>query len=161
MQSNRLTLNADKTECDWETTRQRQSTFAAPNVTVGGSIIVPSKGARNLRVFSKQQAWSEVAHFQHLSNMLLSTSIVANSSPITATIDFKTLLHAFVSCRFDYCSSLYADVLSCDTAQLQSVQCAAARLFVSKYDSVTPVLRDVLNWLPIKERITVKIRVLT
>ena len=45
------------------------------------------------------------------------------------------------------------------TAQLQSVQNADARLFggVSKYDSVTPVLRDVLHWLPIKEHINFKI----
>ena len=32
---------------------------------------------------------------------------------------------------------------------------------MSKYDSVTPVLRDVLHWLPIKERINFKIEVLT
>ena len=51
----------------------------------------------------------------------------------------------------------------CPLAQLQSVQNAAARLFggVSKYDSVTPVLHDVLHWLPIKERINFKIGVLT
>ena len=50
-----------------------------------------------------------------------------------------------------------------ETAQLQSVQNAAARLFggVSKYESVTPVLCDVLHWLPIKERINFKIGVLT
>ena len=32
---------------------------------------------------------------------------------------------------------------------------------MSKYDSVTPVLRNVLHWLPIKERINFKIGVLT
>ena len=32
---------------------------------------------------------------------------------------------------------------------------------MSKYDSVTLVLRDVLHWLPIKERINFKIGVLT
>ena len=51
MQSNRLKLNADKTECVWVRTRQRQATFAAPNLTVGGSIIVRTKGAHNLGVF--------------------------------------------------------------------------------------------------------------
>ena len=48
IQSNRLKVNADKIECVWVTTRQRQSTFTAPNLTVGGSIIVPTKGAPNL-----------------------------------------------------------------------------------------------------------------
>ena len=32
---------------------------------------------------------------------------------------------------------------------------------VSKYDSVTPVLCDVLHWLPIKEQMNFKIEVLT
>ena len=32
---------------------------------------------------------------------------------------------------------------------------------MSKYDIVTPVLRDILHWLPIKERINFKIGVLT
>ena len=74
----------------------------------------------------------------------------------------KTLLHAFVSCRLD-CNYLFAGLPACGIAQLQSVQNAAARLFgeVSKYDTVTPVLRDVLHWLPIKERINFKIGVLT
>ena len=63
----------------------------------------------------------------------------------------------------DYCNSLYAGLPACDIAQLQSVQNAGTRLFggVSKYDSVTPVLRDVIHWLPIKERINFKIGVLT
>ena len=51
MQSNRLKLNADTTECVWVITRQRQSTFAAPKLTVGGSIIVPTKGTCNHGIF--------------------------------------------------------------------------------------------------------------
>ena len=68
-----------------------------------------------------------------------------------------------VSCRFDYCNTLYVGLPSCDIAQLESVQNATIRLFgsVSKYDSVTSVLCDVLHWLPIKERINFKIGILT
>ena len=71
MQSNRLKLNADKTECVWVTTRQRQSTFAAPNLTVGGSIIVPSKGARNFGVFFD----SKLDLKSHLSEMLVLVAV--------------------------------------------------------------------------------------
>ena len=51
----------------------------------------------------------------------------------------------------------------CDIQRLLSVQNAAARLFgiVSKRDSVVPVLRDDLHWLPIKKRIDFKIGVLS
>ena len=48
-------------------------------------------------------------------------------------------------------------------AQLQSVQNAAVRLFgdMSLYDIVTPVLPNVLHWLPMKKRTTFKIGELT
>ena len=73
------------------------------------------------------------------------------------------MLNAFVSSRLDYSNSLHASLSDCDVVQLQTAQNAAALLFgdVSKYDCVTPVLRDVLHWLPIKERINFKIGVLT
>ena len=48
MKSNRLKLNCDKTECIWITTAQRQRTFVASTVTVGGASVCPSSGARNL-----------------------------------------------------------------------------------------------------------------
>ena len=49
------------------------------------------------------------------------------------------------------------------TARLQSVQNAVTRLFggISKLKSVQPVLRDVLHWLPIGDRITCKVTLLT
>lgn len=75
----------------------------------------------------------------------------------------KTLLHAFVSSRLDYCNSLYYGLPKCDIRKLQSVQNAAARLVggLARCDHVTPILRDHLHWLPIKERIDFKIAVLT
>ena len=67
------------------------------------------------------------------------------------------------ACWSDYCNFLFAGLPACDIAQLLSVQNAAARLFggVPKHDSVTPVFRDDLHWLPIKEWINFKIGVLT
>ena len=171
MQCNRLKLNVDKAECVWVTTRQRQSTFTAPKLTFGETNILPTKGARNLGVFFWQQARSEVAYFQHLSNMLMSTQIVANSSPITAIRDIKDSVTCLCLLpvgllQLPVCRSAclrHSKQADLQTGQLQSVQNAAARLFggVSKYDSVTPVLRDVLRWLPIKERINFKNGILT
>ena len=45
--------------------------------------------------------------------------------------------------------------------RLQSIQNAAARLIVgsSKYDAITPTLRD-LHWLPLRQRIDFKMGVL-
>ena len=161
MQSNRLKLNADKTECIWVTKKQRQSTFAAPKLTVGGSIIVPTKGARNLGVFFD----SKLDQKSHISNICRTCYFQLRSLwTVRRSLQpeiLNTLLHAFVSCRLDYCNSLFARLPACDIAQLQSVHNAAARLFggVSKYDSVTQ--SSVTLFTPIKERINFKVGVLT
>ena len=65
MQSNRLKLNADMTECIWVTNRQRKSTSTAPNLSVGGSIIVHTKEARNLGIFFD----SKIDLKLHISNI--------------------------------------------------------------------------------------------
>ena len=70
-----------------------------------------------------------------------------------------TLVHAFVSSRVDYCNSVFAGSAETVVKKLQSVQNAAARLIACKKrnDHITPVLRDELHWLPVRERIHYKI----
>jgi len=69
----------------------------------------------------------------------------------------KTLVHAFVSSRLDYCNSVLAGVSGQLLHRLQVIQNAAARLVtgVRKYERMTPVLRS-LHWLPVRQRITFK-----
>ena len=69
----------------------------------------------------------------------------------------RALVHAFVSCRLDYCNSLLADV----HLRLQSVQNAAARLVsgACRRDRIKPFLAT-LHWLPVRQRVIVKTPVL-
>jgi len=73
----------------------------------------------------------------------------------------KTLVHAFVSSRLDYCNSLLAGSTNSLVMKLQSIQNAAARLVTRsrKFDHITPVLRD-LHWLPVRRRIDFKMATL-
>ena len=163
MRSNRLKLNCEKTKCMWLCTKQRRKTLSASALHVGGATIQLTSGARNLGVFFD-------SHFdlkQHFSNVcrscyfqLRQLRVVWRSLPPGV---LRTLLHSFVWWRLDYCNSLMAGLSLCDIQRLQSVQNAAARLFggVSKRGSVVPVLRDDLNWLPIKQRIDFNIGVLS
>jgi len=70
----------------------------------------------------------------------------------------KTLVHAFVSSRLDYCNYLLYGVSDGLLEKLQAVQNSAARVVTGtrKFDHITLVLRD-LNWLPIRQRILFKL----
>jgi len=70
----------------------------------------------------------------------------------------KTLVHAFISNRLDYCNSLLYGVSDSLLAKLQTVQNAAARVITGtrKFDHITPVLSD-LHWLPVRQRISFKL----
>ena len=69
----------------------------------------------------------------------------------------KTLVHAFVSSRLDYCNSLLYRIGDVLLTKLQTVQNAAAHVVTgtTKFDHITPVLRQ-LHWLPVRQQITFK-----
>jgi len=73
----------------------------------------------------------------------------------------KTLIHAFISSRIDYCNQLLVGVSARLLNKLQYLQNAAARLVTGtrKFDHVTPVLRE-LHWLPVWQKLKLKTAVL-
>ena len=81
-----------------------------------------------------------------------------NHSPDAA----RTLVHAFISSRVDYSNALLYGATSYVICRLQAVPNAAARLItgVTRTEHITPVLRDVLHWLPVRQRIEYKIALL-
>ena len=91
--------------------------------------------------------------------MFLSVAATQGYSELHTTRHSKTLVHVFVVTRLDYCNSLLAGIPSCQLDRLQSVFNAAARLVcrASRYDHITPLLRDELHWLRCRERITFKL----
>ena len=73
------------------------------------------------------------------------------------TDSLKTLVHAYVTSRLDYCNSVLIGLPDHLLCKLQSVLNAAARLVTGtrKFDHITPILKN-LHWLPIKQRIKYK-----
>jgi len=74
----------------------------------------------------------------------------------------KTLVHAFVSSCLDYCNSLLYEIGDGLLTKLQTVQNAALRVVTGtrKFDHISLVLRQ-LHWLPIRQRITFKLAMIT
>ena len=162
MSSNRLRLNPDKTEFIWIASPHLLKDIPQDALPVGASSISPSSSVRDLGA--------------HLDNVLNLHSHVANISRMCffelrqiryiarclSKSNIKSLLHAFVTSRLDYCNSLLAAQPISLTNKLQAIQNAAARLFagVSRRSHVTSILRDELHWLRVPERINYKLCVL-
>jgi len=72
-----------------------------------------------------------------------------------------TLVNTVVVNRINYCNAVLAGVHEVHLRQLQRVLNAAARLIVRKrkYDSISATTRDVLHWLPIRQRVNFKVYV--
>jgi len=71
------------------------------------------------------------------------------------------LVQAFISCRLDYCNSLFYGISEGLMTQLQSVQNAATCLVsgARRYDHISPVLHQ-LHCLPVWKRVDFEISTL-
>jgi len=162
MSSNRLKLNCDKTEAVWISSCHNAAKNNLPPVEIGHSMVQPSQGARNLGFYFD----SLMNMRRHINNVCSSSFFQLRQLRVirrTLSCDvLKTLLHAFIATRLDYCNSLFYGLPKRDLQKLQLVQNAAARLFggLRRFNHITPVMKQ-LHWLPIKQRTDFKIATLT
>src|SRR6218665_2318694 len=72
---------------------------------------------------------------------------------------FKSMVHAFVCSRIDYCNSLLIGLPKSRLAPLQSVLNAAARLIarIPRFSHISTFMTEQLHWLPLSSRIHFKI----
>src|SRR6218665_2576316 len=128
-------------------------------LSVCGALIRPSTYVRDLGVLLESDlsmrrhvAWTVGCCFRQLR---LIRSCIKSLSLGAA----KAAVAAFVTSRVDRYNSLLAGAPACLLDGLQSVLNAAARLICNrrKYDHVTPLLRNVLHWLPVPFRIEYKL----
>ena len=162
MLTDKLKLNDDKTEFMLIGTKQQLSKVNIDCLTVGSIDVAPVTVARNLGTWVDSNVnLQEQIHktcksgFFHLYNIRRIRKCLSQESA-------RTLVHAFIIGRIDYCDSLLFGLPSVHLLKLQRLQNAAARLIsnVPRYSHVTPVLCS-LHWLPVKFRIDFKILLFT
>ena len=158
MSASRLRLNPTKTQVMWLGSSQQLQKVSINDIFILTTHVRVSETARDLGVVIDRQM-SLAAHVSALCrsgyHQLRQLRPVVGSLSADAS---KTLVHAFISSRLDYCNSLFYGIADGLLKKLQSIQNAAARLITGtrRRDHITPVLQQ-LHWLPVRKRIDFKV----
>ena len=155
MSSNRLRLNADKTQFIWLGTSHFLDVLQVNSIPAND--VVNNLGVYfdpGLLMERQVNKLCQVCYF-HLRRLRPVRRSFTKESLLT-------LVHAFITSRVDHCDGVLYGSSGYLLDRLQSVLNSAARLIlgVSKFDSVSAAIRDDLHWLPIRKRIQFKIALL-
>ena len=159
--ANKLKLNSDKTEVIHITSQFKQHT-PIESLRISDCCTRPVTCARDLGTIIT----SNLRMQNQVNNICRSSYLALHKiGQIRNFLDKQTtekLVHAFISCRLDFCNSLLHCIPDSQTSKLQRIQNSAARLVTrsSSRQHITPILRS-LHWLPVNERIVFKILLLT
>ena len=158
MLNDKLKLNDDKAEFIIIGTSQQLAKVSINTLRVGAATITRVSSARNLGSWFDSKLTMEIhisktcnSAFYYLYNLRRIRKYLSKDNT-------KTLVHAFISSKIDYCNSLLYGLPEYQLNKLQRVKNMCARLICneSKYCHITPLLAD-LHWLPVKFRIEFKI----
>ena len=156
MSSNRLRLNADKTQFIWLGTNH---SLGRRDMQAVISILQSSDVVNNLGVYldsglvmDRQVSKLCQVWYFHLRRLQTVRRSLTKESLLT-------LVHTFVTSRVDHCNGLLFGSHSYLLDRLQSMLNSAARLVMNipKFSHISAAIRDELHWLPIRRGIDFKI----
>ena len=160
MSSNRLKLNASKTQFAWLGSWQQLSNFKPqPLRTQIGDDILPYDKLCSLGLNLDSQLTMEA----HINNVARSCSFklrqLRSIRECLTTEAATALVHAFVISRVDYCYSVFFGTSDLVHRKLQSVLNSAARPITGRrlYDHITPIMQDELHWLQSLSRLLINL----
>ena len=160
---NKLTCNSNKTKYIFF---QPQSRSRCPSssfsISFGGSVICLVDTALNLGVIRDKHLKMK----SHISNVCKVASFaLSRIGALYSYLDkssIERLVHAFISCRLDYCNALIYGMPDSKLNRLQIIQNMAVRMIVGakRSEHITHILKK-LHWLTVKARIDYKILLIT
>jgi len=158
-----MLLNPEKSEVLLIARKANAQNFAGGSgVAVAGSDITFSVKLKSLGVTLDQN----LSFDQHVNNVVKASNFhikaLRHIRPYLNKDVANTVACSIVTTRLDYCNSLLYGTSVSNIKKLQRVQNSLARVVAGskKYDSITPVLKD-LHWLPIEQRIEYKVALIT
>jgi hypothetical protein len=162
MVTNKMKLNADKTELMVLTSPRVRHRVLIPDFYIMDAPISASPIIRNLGSMWDQSA-SMAEHIKFICrNCYFHLHNIAAVRHMLTRAATEKVVHAFISTRLDSCNSLLLNVPAGQIAKLQRIQNCAARIVLRqrKSDSITAALKE-LHWLPVHQRIRFKVLCLT
>ena len=162
MRSNRLQMNAAKTEYMWFTTPRRIQQLPTGTISIDGHNILPVASARNLGVYF-DSGLSMRRHIDVITSRCYATlrQLRAVRRYVSPPV-MQSLVTSLVLSRLDHFNCVLFGLPASSIRRLQAVQNAAARLVfnIRRSDHVTDAL-ICLHWLRVAERIRFKVAVMT
>jgi hypothetical protein len=160
---NGLQLNAGKSEVViLGTAHQLQSLSSQQSVSIAGCPLPVSSELKSLGVTID----SRLRFDAHVSSVVKSctyhTRALRHVRRLMSADTAATIACSIVASRLDYCNSLLHGAPAASIDKLQRAQNALARVLTqsSRRTSAKPLLRQ-LHWLPVRQRITYKLAVIT
>jgi hypothetical protein len=159
---NCLSLNPAKTEFLIIGTNQQRSKLNLNSFTFANTTVACCSSVRNLGVIFEE----DLSLSKHITQVCRSCHfLIRQLRTIRPMLDYDSavlLANALVSSKLDFCNSLYSGLPKSSLHKLQLVQNSLARSVFSarKFDHVTPLMHK-LHWLPIEQRISYKVALLT
>ena len=162
MSSNRLKLNASKTEFIWLGSTRRLVRCTFDPIIINGDTILPSRTVRDLGAYIDSGINLD-EHVARLTRACFFQIRQLRSIRRSLTVESShALVRALVRTRLDYCNGLFGGAPKCPLGPLSGVLGAAARLILLllRSGSVTDRIRTELHWLDIPSRVTFKLCIL-
>ena len=158
MRSNRLQLNADKTELIWCATPRRLPQLPVIPIRVGSAIISPSSSVRDLGIYVDADLSMRTHVTRTTAGCFAALRQIRSVRRSLPTAAIKTLVVSLVLSKLDYGNASLAGVPANLLRRLQSVLNAAARTItcLPRSAHISSTLAE-LHWLRAAERINFKL----
>ena len=161
MSSNRLKLNTNKTQFMWLGSRQQvtKAQIRCQTLTLDGVEIEFCKELICLGVVFDPEVTFAVYIRRSAGKCFYHLRQLRTVRGTLTTDAAKTVVHAFITSRLDYCNSVFRNATAAHLYPLQSVLHASPCVIrrKRKYDHISATIRDQLHWLPVKQRIDHKL----
>jgi hypothetical protein len=160
MRSNRLQLNADKTDVMWCASARRIASLASAPVNIAGSDVLPVPTVRSLGVLVDSDLGAASHVRMVVSKCFAALRQLRQLRRYVSDECFWSLVVALVHSRLDYGNFIPVRSPAYRLRYLQSVLNAAARLTyrLGRHDHITDALVS-LHWLRVPERVDYKLAV--